>query len=233
MLTPVEEIWVQEVLEWPYSLNDRGYAVLYVPDHPWASTSGQMYRARYIMNVIGRLTERWMVVHHRDRVKLNDHPDNLEVVTPEKHSWIHGQSRDWGGKVSEALKAKGIRPSRECIDAAIKANTGRVFTEEHRRKLSEAGKLVWKENPRTHSDEVKKRIAEGLKGNQRRKGTKTSEAALANLRAAYKTRKIPKEQISETLKKKWESGQLKLTEEQRQARREWMKRVWAERKAKP
>lgn len=28
-------------------------------------------------------------VHHKDRNKLNNHPSNLDIVTPSQHDWIH------------------------------------------------------------------------------------------------------------------------------------------------
>ncbi len=200
-LDPVEEIWVQEILERSFTLSKKGYAIIYVPGHPWASRSGQMHRYRYIMNVLGRLTDKALRVHHRDRVKLNDHPDNLEVMTHESHSLLHaslipleqiekiraglnqyydrnrreigqampesriqalsekhlgirlseeakaklsaankGRKITWGDKISEALKAKGIKPPSEL---ARLANTGRKLTPEQRESAMAASRRRW------------------------------------------------------------------------------------------
>lgn len=138
----VEELWVQEILARPFSLSRKGYAVLYVPDHPWAGEkTGQMYRSRYIMNVLGRLADRMMVVHHRDRDKLNDHPDNLEALPKSAHDAIHH------GPLPEAQKEK-IRQSL----------LGKKHTEQRRKNISEAHKGI------PLSDEAKQKVSVAMRG---------------------------------------------------------------------
>jgi len=189
MLSPVEEIWVQEILERRYTLSRKGYAILYVPGHPWAKKSGQMYRSRYIMNVLGRLTDRTMVVHHKDRDKLNDHPDNLEILTSYAHDVIHHAplSEQTKQKISEARK--GWIWSEEMRAKLSEAHKGIPRTEEEKRKLSEAMK--------------KREITWGDKISKALKGRRPSDACLAARVEASRGKPLSEEhrrKVSESLK---------------------------------
>ncbi len=90
-------------------------------------------------------------------------------------------------------------------------HTTTLVTPERRAKIAAAlrGRVL--------SPESKAKISASLKGNTNRKGSVTSPEALVNLREAYKTRVQPRERISETLKRKYASGELKVvvSEEQK------------------
>lgn len=212
MLDRCEELWVQDILERPYSLSKKGYAVLYVPGHPWASKVGQIFRSRYIMNVLGRLVDRRLVVHHRDRDKLNDHPDNLEVLTPSGHSIIHTSpipdaQRE---KIKAGLRRYYERNRREIgsampksrIEKLSESHKGILLSEEAKAKVSAA----MKQRPITWGD----KLSAALKG---RKPSEKCEAARLNA--------IRGKPLSEEHK-------ARLSEKSRIA----MKRIWAERKAR-
>ena len=83
-----------------YTLYDRyvdtnGYVLIYIPTHPRAINSGSFkgYAYEHILvaeNMIGRPLLAGDVVHHLDRNKLNNSPDNLLVLSGPMHSKLHG-----------------------------------------------------------------------------------------------------------------------------------------------
>lgn len=73
------------------SKGDYNYA--YVPEHPNATKNGYVLEHRVVMeNHLGRLLNTNEVVHHKDGNKKNNHIDNLEVLSKEEHSKLHGHS---------------------------------------------------------------------------------------------------------------------------------------------
>jgi hypothetical protein len=61
-------------------IDKSGYVLLYMPDHPNASSHGYYREHRYVMEQkLGRLLEPQEVVHHIDGNCENNHPDNLEL----------------------------------------------------------------------------------------------------------------------------------------------------------
>ncbi len=60
------------------------------PPHPRRNAKGLYPLHRVLVeNKIGRLLESWEDVHHRDENKLNDDPNNLEVLTKSEHTKLH------------------------------------------------------------------------------------------------------------------------------------------------
>ena len=90
------------------------------------------------------------VVHHKDGVRHNNDPRNLEVLTISAHRKLHTMGNAfWKGKTHTekarrkiSLARKGRKFSASHKKNLSKALKGRVLTEEHRQNLSIAMKRV-------------------------------------------------------------------------------------------
>lgn len=61
-------------------IDDQGYAHIYDPDHPNARRGGRVPEHRYVMSkLIGRPLTDAENVHHRNGVKSDNRPANLEL----------------------------------------------------------------------------------------------------------------------------------------------------------
>ncbi len=65
--------------------HSKGYVLQWAPDHPWAQKTGYVPQHRLIMEqVLGRHLLPLETVHHKNGVRDDNRPDNLEV-------WYSGQ----------------------------------------------------------------------------------------------------------------------------------------------
>jgi hypothetical protein len=93
--------------------NPRGYIEgrIWLPD----GTRIRVKKARFVMEgILGRPLHNWEDVHHKDGVKENNSPDNLELLTHGKHSSISNSTRirKKGYKLNltdEERKARSLR----------------------------------------------------------------------------------------------------------------------------
>ena len=69
-------------------VNSQGYVLIWVPmDTPNRPKNGYMREHRYVMQRhLGRPLRSWEIVHHRNGVKDDNRPENLEVVTRARHA---------------------------------------------------------------------------------------------------------------------------------------------------
>lgn len=87
------------------SLNDQGYILVRFPDHPNARSNGYVPLHRLVMEEkLGRLLDEHEQVHHLDENKLNNHPDNLKIVSLEEHAEIHWKTEEARKAQSELMK---------------------------------------------------------------------------------------------------------------------------------
>lgn len=68
----------------------RGYIYIACPSHPNATQTGYVSEHRLVMErMIGRYLEKGEIVHHLNRVKTDNRPENLEIVSRAGHVRIH------------------------------------------------------------------------------------------------------------------------------------------------
>ena len=71
-----------------------GYLYVYQPNHPMSNASGKIYVHRYnAERHYGIKLTSDLVVHHKDENKLNNEPDNLQIMTHEEHGKHHNNDR--------------------------------------------------------------------------------------------------------------------------------------------
>ncbi len=69
-----------------------GYVRVYCPMHPEANTWGYVYEHRLVAEqMIGRRLIKDEVVHHKNRKRWDNRPENLEVMDKRAHGRISGQ----------------------------------------------------------------------------------------------------------------------------------------------
>ena len=78
-----------------------GYRVLYMPEHPNANSAGEVFEHTLVMSqILGRALYPNENVHHKNGIKLDNRPENLEL-------WASAQPR--GQRVEDLLEfARGI-----------------------------------------------------------------------------------------------------------------------------
>lgn len=73
-----------------YTIDAYGYALVYAPDHPWPRSTPQIAEHVRVMELhIGRRLAPGECVHHKDRNRLNNAIENLELTTLSEHSRYH------------------------------------------------------------------------------------------------------------------------------------------------
>lgn len=67
-----------------------GYVRVYCPMHREANTWGYVYEHRLVAEqMIGRDLVPGEIVHHKNRKRWDNRPENLEVLTKEEHGLLH------------------------------------------------------------------------------------------------------------------------------------------------
>lgn len=78
-----------------------GYYYIHQPDHPNATESKYVAEHRLIAEKkISRILRSYEVVHHINKDKLDNRPNNLEVMTASEHNRLHANER-WRKKRGE------------------------------------------------------------------------------------------------------------------------------------
>lgn len=78
------------------SILRSGYVEIYAPDHPYARGKKYVREHRLVMEkILGRYLESYEEVHHKNGVRDDNRPENLEL-------WVHSQPA--GSRFQEAIK---------------------------------------------------------------------------------------------------------------------------------
>lgn len=71
-------------------ITTQGYVAIKAHGHPMAYADGYILKHRFIMaEKLGRILSKDEQVHHKDGNKLNNKPDNLELLTNSEHQELH------------------------------------------------------------------------------------------------------------------------------------------------
>lgn len=70
-------------------ISAQGYRLIYEPNHPLAMSHGYVLEHRKVAWDAGLLTDKSLVVHHKNHDKLDNRLGNLEVKTSSAHSTEH------------------------------------------------------------------------------------------------------------------------------------------------
>jgi len=74
--------------------HDGGYIRLLHPEHPMANKNRYIPVHRLIMSQIeGRNLDPEEIVHHRNGIKTDNRPENLELMTKSEHMKLHSTAR--------------------------------------------------------------------------------------------------------------------------------------------
>lgn len=77
----------------------RGYFTVIRPNHPFADNKGRVLEHRFVMEQkLGRILDpdtEW--VHHKNGLKGDNNPENLEVMSPRDHLRLHAGWRQLNG----------------------------------------------------------------------------------------------------------------------------------------
>ncbi len=67
-----------------------GYIFVFLPDHPEANCSGYVRKSHLIAEEkLGRYLYPDEITHHKNEIKNDDRPENIEVTTQSKHASFH------------------------------------------------------------------------------------------------------------------------------------------------
>lgn len=114
------------------NIDKGGYRLVKAPDHPHANPNGYVREHRLVMEQkLGRPLRRDEVVHHLDRNRQNNHPDNLSLFRSNAEHMAEtmvGHSRFWSKERYERTLQVALSASKK---AAAIQEALRAYAQEH------------------------------------------------------------------------------------------------------
>lgn len=92
---------------------DHGYIQIKLsPDdffYPMASKSGYVFEHRLIMaKQLGRCLQPWELVHHKNHIRDDNRPENLQLVSDDRHKQITAMENRFNQLIIENERLRGI-----------------------------------------------------------------------------------------------------------------------------
>lgn len=114
------------------NISKNGYVYIYKPDHPFCDVNKRVKEERLTMEkILGRYLSPEEIVHHKNGIKNDNSPDNLELFLNQyEHKKYHGKLKMNLPKLTHLPEE-----TRQKISTSLK---GKPKTQEHIQKVSEA-----------------------------------------------------------------------------------------------
>jgi len=75
-------------------VSTTGYTMIHCKGHPSTNKDGYVAEHRLVMEGrLGRYLESWEVSHHRNEIKTDNNPNNLQLMTNSEHTRHHNTKR--------------------------------------------------------------------------------------------------------------------------------------------
>lgn len=109
-----------------------GYIQIFMPNHPYTHSGGYVNQSRLVMeNILGRILTPEEIVHHKNKVRDDNRPENLEVMSNSQHMKHHQSNVSDKIRELRRIASTGRVQSPETREKHRIAMLGKKKTPEH------------------------------------------------------------------------------------------------------